>query len=85
MNINVRIERLVLEGLDITHDQRAKVIAAVETELTHLLTEGGLTSGFQSETSVPVVRANQVNIGRDTPPDRLGRQIAEAVYGGIGR
>jgi hypothetical protein len=38
MNISVHIERLVLDGLFVSHGQRPLLQAAVEAELTRLLT-----------------------------------------------
>ena len=41
-NIHLHIERLVLDGLPIDRGQGPHVQAAVEAELTRLLTENGL-------------------------------------------
>ena len=42
MNINVAIERLVLDGIDVPYHQRSLLQAAVEGELARLLADGGL-------------------------------------------
>ncbi len=82
--IKVHIERLVLEGLPITRSQGPQVQAAVEAELSRLMSEGGLAPELASGGAVPSVRANSINsIGRS--PTQIGRQIAKAVYGGVGR
>jgi hypothetical protein len=44
MNINVNIERLVLEGVSVPPSQRPLLQAAVEAELAGLLTAEGLGS-----------------------------------------
>ena len=41
MNINLHIERLILDGLPIEPRQRAQVQAAVEAELARLLRPAG--------------------------------------------
>ena len=82
--IKVHIERLVLDGLPVTRSQGPQVQAAVEAELSRLMSEGGLAPELASGGAVPSVRANSINsVGRS--PAQIGRQIAKAVYGGMGR
>jgi hypothetical protein len=85
MNINLHIERLVLDGLDIGPGQADRVKAATEAELSRLLSEGGLASSFQVTSAVPNVRADPIQVSSDTKPASLGRRISRAVYGGIGK
>ena len=85
MNIDLHIERLVLDGLNVGPGQGALVKAAVEAELSRLLTEGGLAPGLQSGTALPNIRANPMRISGDTNPSSLGQEIARSVYGGIGK
>jgi hypothetical protein len=85
MKINVHIERLILEGLPVTTLQGSKIQRAVEGELTRLLTWGGLSDELRSGIAVPQVRAGAIHLSKETAPDELGRGIAQAVYGGIGR
>jgi len=83
MNINLHIERLVLDGVNIVPNQRQLLQTSVETELTRLLTEGGLTSGFAQGTALPRLSTSGIHItGNNTT--QLGQQIAQSVYGGIG-
>ena len=84
MNINFHIERLILDGLSITRSQGPFVQAAVETELSRLLTERGLASSLQSGGAMPSVRAGGIQLTTESNPTQLGQQIAQAVYGGIG-
>ncbi len=83
MNINLHIERLVLDGVDIAPNQRHSLQASVETELTRLLTEGGLASSFAQGTALPRLSTSNIHI-TDNNPTQLGQQIALSVYGGIG-
>ena len=84
MNIKLHIERLVLDGLPITRSQGPLVQAAVEAELARLLAEGSLAPELASGGAVPSVRADGINsVGGS--PGQIGRQIARAVYGGIGK
>jgi hypothetical protein len=82
MKIQVRIERLVLEGLDVPRAQQPLLQAAVEAELGRLLAQGGLAPGLASGTAVPSVRAEGITAARQ--PAEMGARIARSVYGGIG-
>lgn len=84
MNINVHIERLILDGLPITHSQRSLVQAAVEAELARLLTDDGLVSSLRTGGAQPKVPGGSIQLAGDGNPHTLGQQIAQAVYGGIG-
>jgi hypothetical protein len=84
MSIKLHIERLVLDGLPVTRSQGPLVKAAVETELARLMAEGGLAQELASGGAVPSVRADGINSVGGSPA-RIGRQIAKAVYGGIGK
>ena len=85
MNINLHIERLILDGLPIGSLQGPLVQAAVEKELGRLLSAGGLHASLQSGIAVPSVRAGAVSLNGGNNPKQIGQQIARAVYGGIGR
>lgn len=85
MSINLHIERLILEGLPLTRAQSPLVQAAVEAELSRLLSAGGLHSTLQSGIAVPSVRADAMSLNAGSTPKQIGQQIARAVYGGIGR
>jgi hypothetical protein len=84
MNINLHIERLVLDGITLAPNQRHLLQASVEAELTRLLGEGGLNSQLSEGLSLPRLQAPQVNINPTTSPAHLGQQIAASVYQNIG-
>jgi hypothetical protein len=84
MNIVVHIERLILDGLPIGSGQGMLVQAALESELSRLLAEGGLASNLQSGGAFANVRASSISPAAGDHPTRLGQQIAQSVYGGIG-
>jgi hypothetical protein len=85
MNINLHIERLVLDGIPLGPGQRPLLQAAVETELTRLLANGGLSDAIQSGGALYNVRTASIQLANDGSPARLGERIAGAVYGGIGK
>ena len=84
MNITLHIERLILDGLPISSHDASLVRAAVEAELTRLVTERGIIPSPSTSTTVPHARAGSINLAHDLPPARLGQEIAGAVYKSIG-
>jgi hypothetical protein len=85
MNINLHIERLILDGLPLTHAQGALVQAAVEAELGRMLSERGLAAGLQAGGALPSLAADALHLNAGSTPAQIGQQIAQAVYGGIGQ
>ncbi|HEX6372417.1 MAG TPA: hypothetical protein VF006_26085 [Longimicrobium sp.] len=81
--IRVHIGRLVLDGIDLGPADRPLVRAALEAELVRLLGEGGIGPDYASGGAAPRLRAPAV-VDAAADPASLGRQIANAVYGGIG-
>ncbi len=84
MNIDVHIERMVLDGLPVTAGQSNDLQAAVEAELARLLLEGGLAPEIRSGGTLRSVRADDIVVATGNNPSILGRQIAQSVYRGIG-
>jgi len=85
VNIELHIERLILNGLPVERRQSAEMQAAVEAELTRLLMTGGLNDGLLAGGALPSLRAEAIQLTNETSAARLGSQIAGAVYGGIGK
>lgn len=84
MNIVVHIDRIVLDGVSITPQQRAQLHAAIEAELGRLLAEGGITGDLAVGGAVPSIDAGSIAPEADATGGGLGTGIARAVYGGIG-
>jgi hypothetical protein len=84
MNINLHIERLILDGLLVEANQGALVTAMVEAELTRLLEAQGLSVALQAGGAVPSLRAAAIELNGLNHPGQIGSQIAQAVYAGIG-
>ena len=84
MNINLHIERLVLDGVNIAPGQGQLLRAGVETELARLLTGGGLAPSLAEGINLSRVYTDGIEITGNNNPAQLGRQVAQSVYGGIG-
>jgi hypothetical protein len=82
VNINLQIERLVLEGVALPPGGERALRAALEAELTRLLTAGGVAPGLRSGGAVPSIAVPSISVDGD--PARLGRSVAQAVYAGMG-
>jgi hypothetical protein len=85
LNINIHIERLVLDGLPVARHEGSLVQAAVEAELARLLTAQGLPPNLMSGGAMPSVPGGAIQFGAQSSPAHLGKQIARAVHGGLSK
>lgn len=85
MNINLHIERLVLDGLPLEAKDGAAIRAALESDLTRLLSQSADVSGWQTGGATPSIRADAIQLTVQSSPAQIGRQIAGSIYGGIGK
>jgi hypothetical protein len=83
VNINLHIERLVLDGFSVESHQQPVLKATLESELGRLLAQNGIASGLQSGGAFNAMRTDSINVGEKNEPSHLGRQIARSVYTGI--
>lgn len=83
MNIRLHIDRLVLDGVNIAPDRHHVLQASVETELTRLLTDGGLSPSLAQGMALPGISAGGIQLINNNLT-QIGQQIAQSVYGGIG-
>ena len=83
MNINLHIERLVLDGINIAPGQRHLLQAGVEAELTRMLMNGGLSPAVTQGNVLPRLSTSGIQMTGNNPA-QIGRQIAQSVYSGIG-
>ncbi len=82
-NVQVNIEELVLHGFD--PGDRHRIGAAVERELARLFAEENLPSTFTQGGHVARLDGGAIQVAAGAPADRIGSQIAQAVYGGVKR
>ena len=85
MNITVHIDRLILDGISLAHGQRPCLQAAIEAELARLLAANGLASNLQTHGAWPSLSAAPIELQNTNEPGQLGKQIAQAIYRGIGK
>lgn len=82
MDIDVHIDRLVLDGLGLDARTAALVAAAVEAELASRLAAGPFDTAMGAA-AVPLLRAAPVQVPAGAGPQSLGHGIAAAVLGGL--
>ncbi len=85
MNVNLHIERLVLDGVGIEPGQRHLLKTSVEKELTRLLAESGLSSGLAAGVALPGIGAGNIQFNDGGNPAQMGQKIAQSLHGGISR
>lgn len=85
MNINLHIERLILDRIDVSYREWPLVQAALETELAQLLATTDIASGLQAGGTYRSARAKPIQLTANNSPTHLGQQIALAVHRGISR
>jgi hypothetical protein len=73
-----------LDGLAVAPGEGPALQAAAEAELGRLLAEGGLAPHLLGGEARPYARGGMVRAAGGGDPAGLGRQIARAVYVGIG-
>ena len=84
MNVNLHIERLILDGLPVKSRHRSTLRASIETELGRLFAQDDLPREW-SGGAVPSVRADAIQLTSQNDPALLGRQIAGSIYASIGK
>lgn len=84
MTVRLHIERLVLDGVDVAGEQRYLLQAALQAELARLLGQGALAPEVARGGATARLVAPAIALAGDTSGADAGRQIAGAVYGGIG-
>jgi hypothetical protein len=83
MNINLHIERLVLDGVALERGHEPLLRAAIEAELLRLLSADGVAPGLMSGGAVPRLHAGDIQLTTENNAQHLGQQIARALHGGL--
>ncbi len=80
MNINIQIDRIILENINISPSQRRHLQATVESELSSLLTTNGLPSHLQNGATLSSLPLGKVEVTNMTDIAVMGQQIAQQIY-----
>ena len=79
--INLHIERLVLDGVGIAPHQRAGLKAAVEAELADALARTGSAPACRAGAACALC-GRLITVGEQNEPTRLGQQMGRRCMGG---
>jgi len=83
MNVNLRIDELVLHGFP--PGDRYRIATALEAELARLIEAQGIPTGLANGGSVPMLDAGSFAVAPGARPQQIGAQIAQALFGGLSR
>ena len=83
LSLELHIEELMLHGF--ASGERYAIGETVEHELALLLGEQGVPISLQSENATDEIRDATFNAAPNAKPPVTGRQIAQAVYQGLGK
>ena len=84
MKVCVHIDRLVLDGLPVGLGQASAIEAGLVRELHALLKAGGLSPDLARGTALAALPAADFRRAGGEAPSQMGRQIAGALYAGLG-
>ena len=83
MNVNLHIEKLILDGIDLSPQERSQLDIAMRAELTRLIAAEGINSSLQGGGTYDRLAAGNVQFSPGQSPDVMGQHIAQSVYRGI--
>jgi hypothetical protein len=83
MNVNLHIERIVLDGIDLAAGETNSLQQAIVNQLTDTIGHRGLavTSGLHRQHAN--IQSNSIRLGQKTDATILGCQLAHAVHAGL--
>jgi hypothetical protein len=83
VNIELVIERVVLENIDLGPAERQRVQAAIEQQLTAMVRAGGLHPDLLDGGAMPSLVAGEMTLPSGGGGDGLGARIATSVGAAI--
>ena len=81
--VELHIEELVLHGF--APGDRHRIGDAVQAELARLFEQQGAPQLFGGSVELAQVNAGDFDVAPGAKPERVGAQIAQAIYGGMSR
>ena len=85
MNVELHIERLVLDGLPVRPGDRDALAGTLGDELRLLIETGGIPPELTAGGAVPRLTAPPAPVSPATAVSPFGRAIARSVYTSLGR
>ncbi|HVB59569.1 MAG TPA: hypothetical protein VNE61_00120 [Ktedonobacteraceae bacterium] len=79
--IDLHIDELILR--DVPYAQRQRIAAAIEQELTRLLTERGVPPSLARGGFVPRIKLDDIQTAAGAKPAAIGNHIAQNIYSNL--
>jgi hypothetical protein len=79
--VEIHIDKLVLEGF--LPEDRFRIGESLEKELSRLFQERGVPQSLTAEKQIDAIKGGSFEVASGA--ERIGRQVAGAVYGGMKR
>lgn len=83
MNVKLHIERLVLEGISLEGKDAELLRTSATTELSRLLTQGGLDTSLSAGGAFPQLRVRPIQLDGGGP-SQIGKELARTLYREMG-
>jgi hypothetical protein len=81
--MSLHIDRLVLEGLPLPRNAGPRLQAALGAELGRLFAGAALRSDLRAGVALDVLRLDGVTLDATAGAERLGEQLARALFSGL--
>ena len=79
--VEIHIDELVLEGF--LPEDRSGIGESLERELSRLFQERGVPQSLTADKQVDEIKGGSFEVAAGSRAERIGRQVAGAVYGGM--
>jgi hypothetical protein len=83
VNVDVHIERLIVDGLPLERIDGAVLQAAVAAELHQAIIDGSMLFALHAAGAFARMPGGTVDVGEEGNLAHLGRQVARAIYTAI--
>lgn len=84
VNINLHIERLIVEDMEFDTRGKAQMSRAIKQQLLTQLTERGLLADIKGLADQRFVKGGEISFMDSDQPAATGQKIGEAIFRGIG-
>jgi len=85
MDVRLHIERLVLDGVNLTPSERAVLVRSFQSELSRLIQVHGLSDGATQGFAVPSLPSCNASTTQPFKAAGFGVELARSLYSGLGR
>jgi hypothetical protein len=85
MDVQLHIERLVLDGVNVTPHERAVLVLSFQSELSRLIQVHGLSEGAMQGFAAPSLPSCNASMSQPFKAGGFGVELARSLYSGLGR